>query len=192
MPKRPVRAEHALGLCQPEWKRYTRPMTAPAPPVPGPAAGATAIVTPVSGRFVAGVHHYPVRVFFEDTDAGGVVYHANYLRFMERARSDMLRVLGIDQRGAMDGGEGVYAVTHASLDYRLPARLEDDLVIESRVADLGAASCTIDQRVLRAGTLLVSARVKVAFLTPQGRPRRQPAQWVALFQSVSEGEAPAR
>lgn len=146
-------------------------------------------VMPISGRFAGGVHYFPARVYFEDTDAGGVVYHANYLRFMERARSDMLRLAGIDQRAALDGGEGVYAVTRVEIDYRRPAKLEDDLVIESRVAQVRAASCIIDQMIRRGPDLLIQARVIVAFLSPEGRPRRQPPRWVELFHIIARGEA---
>jgi acyl-CoA thioester hydrolase len=80
-------------------------------------------VRPADGRFVHGVHHFPLRVYFEDTDLSGMVYHANYLRFMERARSDMLRAAGIDQRAAQDAGTGVYAVVDAAIRYRRPAAL---------------------------------------------------------------------
>jgi len=136
---------------------------------------------PASGVFEGGEHCFPVRVYFEDTDAGGVVYHAGYLRFMERARSDMLRLLGIDQRGAMDGGEGVYAVADLAIRYRAPARLDDDLVVRSRVTHLTAARCVIAQSVWRGETRLTHGSVTVAFLDPAGRPKRQPAKWIELF-----------
>ncbi len=144
--------------------------------------------TPVSGRFSAGVHSYPVRIFFEDTDAGGLVYHANYLRYMERARSDMLRLAGIDQRGAMESGEGVYAVTRATIAYRRPARLDDDLIVVSRIADISAASVTIEQNVVRGGNLITEGEVTVAFLSSTGRPKRQPKPWIALFTRIAQGE----
>ncbi len=143
---------------------------------------------PVSGRFAGGVHYYPVRIFFEDTDTGGVVYHANYLRYMERARSDMLRLLGIDQRGALDSGEGVYAVTSVALNYRLPARLDDDLIVASRMGKTTGATVTITQDIMRGGQLLTTGEVTVAFLSPQGRPKRQPKHWVALFTRIAQGE----
>ena len=144
--------------------------------------------TPASGRFLAGAHYYPVRIFFEDTDTGGVVYHANYLRYMERARSDMLRLVGIDQRAALDSGEGVYAVTHATIDYRRPARLDDELMVVSRVSDIGGATVTIGQEVLRGDDLITRGEVIVAFLSPQGRPKRQPKPWIALFTRIAQGE----
>ncbi|MGL4314378.1 MAG: thioesterase family protein, partial [Sphingomonas sp.] len=78
---------------------------------------------PGQGRFDGREHRFAVRVYFEDTDVSGVVYHANYLRFMERARSDMLALVGIDQRAAHDAGEGAYAVTALDIAYRAPARL---------------------------------------------------------------------
>ena len=116
---------------------------------------------PASGHFAGGRHYYPVRVFFEDTDAGGIVYHANYLRFMERARSDMLRVVGIDQRGALTSGEGTYAVTRITLDYRLPARLDDDLVIVSKTTRVTGATVTIAQDIVRGGDMLTTGEVSV-------------------------------
>jgi len=159
-------------------------MSAPPPP-PAPA---TDLPTPASGRFAAGVHHYPVRIFFEDTDAGGLVYHANYLRYMERARSDMLRLAGIDQRGSLEKGEGVYAVTRAAIAYRRPARLDDDLIVVSRIADISAASVTITQNIERGGDLITEGEVTVAFLSPTGRPKRQPKPWIALFTRIAQGE----
>jgi acyl-CoA thioester hydrolase len=100
---------------------------------------------------------------------------------MERARSDLLRVLGIDQRGAFEAGEGVYAVADLAIRYRSPARLEDDLLVETRCTVLGGASVTMEQRVLRGDAVLADATVRAGFLTPGGRPRRQPAGWLALF-----------
>lgn len=142
---------------------------------------------PRSGRFVGSEHRFPVRVYFEDTDLSGVVYHANYLRFMERARSDMLRAAGIDQRGAFESGEGVYAITNLAIRYRAPARLDDDLLIVSRVMDTKAVSCVIQQRVMRDGLLVAEAEVTAAFLSPEGRPRRQPQPWLDAFRRL-QGE----
>jgi acyl-CoA thioester hydrolase len=130
------------------------------------------------------VHRFPVRVYFEDTDLSGVVYHANYLRFMERARSDMLTVAGVDQRGAFDRGEGVYAVADLSIKYRRPARLDDALIVVSHVQAVGAATATIHQAVMRGEELLTEATVIAAFLTREGRPRRQPKLWVEAFEKL--------
>jgi len=142
---------------------------------------------PAGGRFTEGEHRYALRVFFEDTDLSGVVYHANYLRFMERARSDMLRVAGIDQRGAMEAGEGSYAVTEMAIKFRRPAKLDDALLVVSRMAQIRSASCLIHQRVMRDNEMLAEADVTVAFLTPSGRPRRQPAGWIDTFERL-QGE----
>lgn len=139
---------------------------------------------PYSGRFDGARHLFAVRVYFEDTDLSGVVYHANYLRWFERARSDMLRLLGIDQRGAHDGGAGAYAVTDLGLRYLRPARLDDAVLIESRVEQVSPATCRLLQQAFRGGELLCSATVRVAFVAPSGRARRQPPEWVAAFQSV--------
>jgi acyl-CoA thioester hydrolase len=144
---------------------------------------------PYQGSFDGDVHRFALRVYFEDTDAGGVVYYANYLKYMERARSDMLRALGIEQRKELESGEGVYAVTHVTIRYRSPARLDDDLLIISQVQQVRAASCVIQQRVMRGRELLAEASVTVAFLSPDGKPRRQPRAWVKKFEQVTISEA---
>jgi acyl-CoA thioester hydrolase len=131
-------------------------------------------------------HHLPIRVYFEDTDFSGLVYHANYLRYFERARSDMLRVAGIDQKAAFDNADGVYAVAELSIKYRRPARYDDALLIVSTVEAVRAASCLIHQRVMRGDELLASAEIVAAFLSPQGKPRRQPAAWVSAFEQLLE------
>jgi len=141
---------------------------------------------PQSGRFEGKRHLFAVRVYFEDTDLSGVVYHANYLRWFERARSDMLRLAGIDQRAAHDSGEGAYAVTEMSLRYARPARLDDAITVISRVTEVSAAACRLDQQALRGDVLLCSAGLRVAFVTPDGRPRRQPADWIAAFRALIE------
>ena len=139
---------------------------------------------PASGRFVGREHRFPLRVYFEDTDVAGIVYYANYLRFMERARSDMLRIVGIDQRGALDAGAGVYAVAAVAIRYRRPAKLDDALLVVSHVREVRAASCVIHQRVMRGDEILTEAEVTAAFLSPDGRPRRQPREWVARFEEL--------
>jgi acyl-CoA thioester hydrolase len=146
------------------------------------------IPAPATGRFIAAVHHFPLRIYFEDTDLSGLVYHANYLRYMERARSDMLRVAGIDQRGSQESGLGVYAVTDIQIRYRRPARLDDDLTVVSRVTGVGAATCAIHQSVMREAEQLTDATVSVAWLTPQGRPQRQPKAWTDIFSRLMQGE----
>jgi len=140
---------------------------------------------PFSGRFDGASHLFAVRVYFEDTDLSGVVYHANYLRWFERARSDMLRLLGIDQRAAHDAGEGAYAVTDLSLRYLRPARLDDAVLVRSSVDTVSPATCRLVQRAFRGDELLCEAQVRVAFVAPNGRPRRQPPLWVAAFNTVS-------
>ena len=139
---------------------------------------------PLEGRFVGRDHHFPLRVYFEDTDLSGVVYHANYLRFMERARSAMLRATGVDQRATFDGGEGVFAIRNLSIRYAAPARLDDTLVVVTRVAKVAAASVDVHQRVMNDTVLLAEARVQAAFVAPSGRPRRQPAAWLAAFRPL--------
>lgn len=145
---------------------------------------------PADGVMRGRAHLFPLRVYFEDTDVAGIVYYANYLRFIERARSDMLRLVGVDQRGALEGGEGVYAVAEVAVKYRVPAKLGDDLVVVTEIEAVRAASVLIHQRVMRGDQLLADARVTAAFLTPDGRPRRQPSEWVEAFERLlKEGRA---
>lgn len=139
---------------------------------------------PTEGRFVGSEHRFPLRVYFEDTDLSGIVYHANYLRFMERARSNMLRLAGVDQRAAWEAGGGAYAVADLRIRYRAPARLDDVLVVRSRLTELRAASVAIHQRVMRGEAILAEAEVVAALVSPNGRPRRQPAEWVARYRKL--------
>jgi acyl-CoA thioester hydrolase len=145
-----------------------------------------------SGGCVLGdAHYYPLRVFYEDTDVSGVVYHANYLRWFERARSDLLRVLGIEQRGAIEAGEGAYAVAEMTIRYRAPARLDDEVIIRTRVEEMGAASCQMCQEAFRNDSLLAAAKVRIGFVSPQGRPRRQPEAWRIAFDAFLAGKGPS-
>ena len=140
--------------------------------------------TPYRGGFIGPKHHFALTVYFEDTDTAGVVYYANYLKFMERARSDMLRAVGIDQRDVLDGGGGAYYVAEANIRYLRPARLGDDLVVVSTVDIVRAASVQIHQRVIRGSELLTDGRVTAAFLDANGRPQRQPKEWVEKFNGI--------
>jgi acyl-CoA thioester hydrolase len=139
---------------------------------------------PYEGAFVGNTHHFALRVYFEDTDTAGIVYYANYLRFMERARSDMLRLVGVDQRAVLEMGEGVYVVADVEIKYRAPAKLEDVLQVLSRVLEVRAASCVIHQRVMRGDEILTDAKVTAAFLSNEGRPKRQPRDWVEKFERL--------
>jgi acyl-CoA thioester hydrolase len=139
--------------------------------------------TPPGGILDGARHLYAVRVYYEDTDLSGITYHANYLRWFERARSDLLRLLGIDQRAAIEGGEGAYALSEVNLKYLRPAKLDDDVVITTRCTELGAASCRMHQTAHRGDELLCEAALRVGFITLDGRPRRQPAPWREAFQN---------
>ena len=142
------------------------------------------VPTPYQGHFDGAQHLFAVRVYFEDTDFSGVVYHARYLHFMERARSDMLACVGIDQRTVHAAGQGAYAVTQMHIKYRRPAHFDDALMVISTVEAVRAASCDIHQTVMRGDDILTEAQVTAAFVSPDGKPRRQPAHWVAAFQLI--------
>jgi acyl-CoA thioester hydrolase len=146
---------------------------------------------PPSGQFHGPRHLFAVRIYFEDTDLSGVVYHANYLRYMERARSDMLRLAGIDQRGAKEAGEGAWAVTDLAIKYRAPARLDDVLTVESRMVAVRGASVVIAQDIRRGDALLTSGQITAAFVSPDGRARRQPDGWAERFRAIMNASDPA-
>jgi len=141
--------------------------------------------TPYRGGFIGAEHHFALSVYFEDTDAYGIVYYANYLKFMERARSDFIRAVGVDQAAALKATGSAYAVVEVDIKYRRPARLGDDLQVVSTVQQVRASSVDIHQRVMRGPELLTDARVTAAFLDGQGRPRRQPGDWVEKFKAIN-------
>jgi acyl-CoA thioester hydrolase len=143
---------------------------------------------PYGGVFIGNAHYFALRVYVEDTDLGGVVYYANYLRFLERARSDLLHVLGIQQRAAIEAGLGGYAVAEVHIKYLRPARLEDDLVIASQLQEMRGASCIIVQKVMRGEETIAEAAVTAVFLNVAGRPSRQPPEWVEKLQRLGSGE----
>jgi acyl-CoA thioester hydrolase len=141
--------------------------------------------TPYRGGFVGNEHRFALSIFFEDTDAYGIVYYANYLKFMERARSDFLRAVGVDQAGELKRSGSAYAVVEVDIRYKKPARLGDDLRVISTVERVRASSVLIHQRVMRGDEQLTDARVTAAFLDGEGRPRRQPREWVGKFEAIT-------
>lgn len=119
--------------------------------------------------------NWPIRVYWEDTDAGGVVYYANYLKFLERARTEWLSHLGLEQDHLVQVAGVVFVVRRVEADYLQPARFNDRLVVSSELAHLGNASLTMRQQVLRDGSVLLKAIVKVACVQQSGfRPARIP------------------
>jgi acyl-CoA thioester hydrolase len=143
---------------------------------------------PYRGGFIGREHRFALTVYFEDTDTAGIVYYANYLKFMERARSDMLRCAGIDQKAELEATGSAYAVADVAIKYRRPAYLGDDLVVVSTIQVVRSASVTIHQRVMRGNEGITDAMVTAAFLTSDQKPRRQPRQWVERFKSIANGE----
>ena len=129
----------------------------------------------LAGRIEGETHILPVRVYFEDTDAGGIVYHANFLRFCERGRSDFIRLLGIDQQGLAnpDQGEGaIFVVRRIEIDYLKPGRMDDVLEVVTSCAEIGNASLVLAQEVRRDGIPLVRAKVSVVLVSRTGKPQR--------------------
>ena len=141
---------------------------------------------PRDGAIADGAYLYPVRVYYEDTDAAGLVYYANYLKFAERARTEMLRRLGIEQERLRAQSGFFFVVRRCTVDYRLPARLDDDLVVVTRLAGLGAATLDLDQEVRRGDSELVRLTIQVAAVGGNGKPQRIPAPLRATLLSLSE------
>lgn len=141
-------------------------------------------IKPHEGEFRDHRHYFACRVYYEDTDFSGIVYHASYLKFMERARSDMLHQLGMDQRAAFEANDGAYAVVDMHIKYIAPAKFQDNLLVISHVRKLRKASVEIEQTIMRGTDKIASASVQAAFLTPAGRPRRQPEAWTKAFAAV--------
>ena len=120
------------------------------------------------------VHRFAIRVYYEDTDVAGMVYYANYLKFAERARTELLRASGSSHREMMDTLDLAFAVSRCEVDYLRPAVLDDLLTVETRVIEVGAAVIRLDQRVLRGEELLSRLVIRVACLNRKGRPQRLP------------------
>ena len=126
------------------------------------------------GSLDDGRHILPVRVYYEDTDAAGMVYYANYLKFAERARTEMLRLAGFDHGMIADRFGLAFVVRDCALSYKRPARLDDLLEVRSRFVELGGASLTAEQVICREAAELAHLDVRLACLTDDGRPSRIP------------------
>ena len=129
----------------------------------------------LAGRIEGETHILPVRVYFEDTDTGGVVYHANFLKFCERGRSDFIRLLGIDAKGLADPARGepaIFVVRRVEIDFLKPGRMDDVLEVVTSCAEISNASLVLDQEVRRDGTPLARAKVSVVLVSQAGKPQR--------------------
>ena len=145
----------------------------------------------LSGAFdESGVHRYPVRVFYEDTDAGGIVYHSNYLCFMERGRTEMLRLLGWRHTELIEDHGVSFAVRRVEIDFVAPAKLDDTLEVTTRILDIGGASFAVAQTVRRDGRELAHAELTLATLNRAGRPARLPAVVREALRSLHERQKP--
>lgn len=138
---------------------------------------------PRQGVLAEGVHRFPIRVYYEDTDAAGIVYYANYLKFAERARTEMMRLFGVEhERWRQADGTG-FIVRRAEVEFIAPARLDDGLVVETRVTEIGGATIRLAQDVKRGETPLVRASILVATIGRNGRPVRLPPAFRAALVS---------
>jgi acyl-CoA thioester hydrolase len=138
----------------------------------------------LSGMLTATGHRLMARVYYADTDFSGLVYHARYLEFLERGRSDFLRLAGVHHSELHEGRHGeriVWVVRRMEIDFRSPARIDDVVTIDTRTERLAGARIWMAQDLRRGEDLLVSARVEAAILGESGRPRRFPKEWLAAF-----------
>jgi acyl-CoA thioester hydrolase len=129
----------------------------------------------LAGRIAGDTHTLPIRVYFEDTDFAGLVYHANFLKFCERGRSDFIRLLGIHHQSLANPEQGesaVFVVRRIEIDYLKPGRLDDVLEVVTHCLEIGGASLTLGQEVRRGETVLVRARVVVVLVSATGKPQR--------------------
>jgi acyl-CoA thioester hydrolase len=129
----------------------------------------------LAGRIEGDTHVLPVRVYFEDTDFAGLVYHANFLKFCERGRSDLIRLLGVHHQALANPEQGepsVFVVRRIEIDYLRPARLDDVLEVVTRCVEIGGASLTLLQEVRRGETLIVRTKVVVVLVSSSGKPQR--------------------
>ncbi|MBV1925861.1 MAG: tol-pal system-associated acyl-CoA thioesterase [Rhodobacteraceae bacterium] len=127
------------------------------------------------------IHHFALRVYYEDTDMGGIVYHANYLKFIERARSEWVRSLGNDQNTMKDAGI-VWVVRRIEADYLASARFEDELTIETTIENLSRVRLVMNQVIKREDTVIFTATVTAVCMTEAGKPVRLPAEIRALLE----------
>lgn len=132
-------------------------------------------------------HTFPIRVYYEDTDFSGLVYHANYLRFIERARTEMLRDLDLHQGEILAGEKAFFVVARMSLEFLRPAKMDDLLTVETRPVKITAATLELDQTVKREAETLFTARVLIAAVA-NGRARRMPKE---MRERLALGQAPA-
>lgn len=145
------------------------------------AAGLSGALTPFGHRLMA-------RVYYADTDFSGVVYHARYLEFFERGRSDFLRLAGVHHTELADGKHGekiVWVVRRMEIDFRSPARIDDVLTIDTRTVEISGARITMAQQLKRGEDMLVEARVEAAIIGENRRPRRFPKEWIDAFMPAS-------
>jgi acyl-CoA thioester hydrolase len=129
----------------------------------------------LAGRIESETHILPIRVYYEDTDFTGLVYHANFLKFCERGRSDFIRLLGIDHQSLANPEEGepaVFVVRRIEIDYLKPARIDEVLEVVTACAEIGGATLKLAQEVRRDGIVLARAKISVVLVTPQGKPQR--------------------
>lgn len=141
---------------------------------------------PPSGAWSGGLHRLPVRVYYEDTDFTGVVYYANYLKFLERGRTDALRAAGVFHADLLQLETPLgFVVRRISVDYLTPARIDDALIVETCFTRVRGARMAITQRILRGETVLVTAGVDAACIDLEGRPRRLPAAVVDAIAAMT-------
>ena len=141
------------------------------------ASGTMPGTMPGLGHFDGKIHVLPLRVYYEDTDLSGVVYHANYLRYMERARTEFFRLAGVERMAELEAEEPTaWTLREVKVSYHRPARLDDALTVRTRLIELSGARLCALQKIYVGETLLVDGQIEACIVTLKGRPRRLPGQ----------------
>lgn len=138
----------------------------------------------LNGQVTPDGHLQTVRVYYADTDFSGVVYHGRYLEFLERGRSDFLRMTGVHHTELADGAHGerlVWIIRRMDIEFKQPARIDDVLTVVTKVVAVSGARVSMHQRIQRGDMLLIEAKVEAAIVDETGRPKRFPKDWIPLF-----------
>lgn len=151
-----------------------------------------ALAAGLAGEMTSFGHRLLARVYYADTDFSGVVYHARYLEFLERGRSDYLRLAGVRHTELLEGQRGekiVWIVRHMEIDFLKPARMDDVLTIDTSTERISGARIFMGQEIRRGDERLIVAKVEAAIIGENGRPKRFPAEWIAAFLPPAQGRS---
>ena len=141
--------------------------------------------SPQMGSFIETTHYYPIRIYYENTDAGGIVYHADYLTFMERARTEFLRLLGFNQ-SLLSAEDSVFVVFNLSIDYKNSAKLDDEIVVKTQLSEIKMSYIVFHQDIISHEKIHSKSLVKVCCINNLGKPRRIPPRILNALHDIKK------